>query len=64
MRISLCAAALAMLELCIAAPSFRSSGNGAMNEQVQPETVDEETLKYFHEPGYVFSWIWWVLDKS
>jgi hypothetical protein len=53
MRLFLCTALLAQLHHSIAAPSFRSSGNGAMSEPVvQPEPQDEETLKYFHEPGY------------
>jgi hypothetical protein len=56
MRPSLCAAALALLPHCFAVPSFRSSGNGSIKQPaVQPEPQDEETLKYFHEPGFVCS---------
>jgi hypothetical protein len=51
MRLSICAALIAVVQQCAAAPSFRASEQGPGGDVAMAD--DEEALKYFHEPGYV-----------
>jgi hypothetical protein len=51
MRLSICAAVIAVVQQCAAAPSFQASDQGTGGGVAKMD--DEEVLKYFHEPGYV-----------
>jgi hypothetical protein len=58
MQLSICAAivaCLASIEPCLAAPSPKLKSRGDTNSGANDVKVeiDEEALKYFHEPAYV-----------